>query len=334
MAGKGAIGMAGWAADLSYLLQLAVIAPLLFTVKLLGYALAGQLAGFHLVHLSLGPLQFGRQTAGSRLRLAPPWFSLAINSVPVGDRYLRLRLAIKALGGPLACLLTGLGLFNLIASLEPATAWLMSAGFASLLFGLLSLIPYRGSDGAFLLALLYHSPRTSAQLASDAIVGAVAAGHRPRHWQTPRLNEATRLSDGSPTDAIASLAAYTFALDSGNLQQAGQWLDYALSIRSAMPVHERQRTLLEAAYYEALHRHDARQARRWFDEAGPGWRGQPTFLRAEAAVLLAEGRASEARQRITAGLAATRLMTLPGYVPFEQELLHGLRHQSPSPTNW
>jgi hypothetical protein len=119
------------------------------------------------------------------------------------------------------------------------------------------------------------------------------------------LEAATSRPDGSAEDAAAAALAYSWALDRGDVDGAGAFLDRALAAQDQLPAASRPALFLEAAYFTARHREDAAGARAFLAQAKGSALIEPyTRRRSEAAVLLAEGDQEGARQRATEGLAA------------------------------
>jgi hypothetical protein len=87
---------------------------------------------------------------------------------------------------------------------------------------------------------------------------------------------------------------------------------------------------VEAAYFEARHRQDAAAARQWLNQAPKDGVEPQTYLRAEAAVLLAEGRYREAAVIATAALVVLPKSADPGGAIAEKEWLESILAESRS----
>jgi hypothetical protein len=108
----------------------------------------------------------------------------------------------------------------------------------------------------------------------------------------------------SPDVVFARLVLYEAAIDRGEIELAGQHLDAAVALRKEKWTAADAILFTEAAYYAARHRSDVRAARALLGFANGGGVADYMRARAEAAVLCAEGRGLEGRQRAVAGLAS------------------------------
>src|SRR5262249_55294630 len=105
-------------------------------------------------------------------------------------------------------------------------------------------------------------------------------------------------------------------------------LDLAVSQRQGCPAEFRPALLLEAAFFDARYRHDVPAARAWLEQAQGGHAERPTRLRAEAAILWAEGRYAEAAVLAEAGLAAIPRSAPHGSAITESEWLNAILMES------
>jgi hypothetical protein len=85
---------------------------------------------------------------------------------------------------------------------------------------------------------------------------------------------------------------------------------------------------LEAAFFEARHRRNVVAARAWLERARAGHAERYTRLRAEAAILWAEGRYAEAAAKAEAGLAAIPRSAAGGSAVLESEWLNSILAES------
>jgi hypothetical protein len=298
--------------------------PLLWLVAAVheaGHLLAGRIVGFRFVLFVVGPLRIERP--GNRVRVG--WnrdFTLGSGvavCAPVHTRQLRLRMAATDLGGPIASLVFGLLLLRYGDMPEqlglPALAKTLlvivfnACGVFSLLTGfLLNVVPLplgsrHRNDIQKLLLLVRPGAQGDRATAQLALFAAAMAGQRPREYDPTWLQAATGLQDGSAEEAVGHQYAYQSALDRGDIQAAGQHLDRALALKAQLPVAFVPALLMEAAYYTALYRGDAATARAYLEQAKSGRdNSRVTWLRAEAAVLKAEGDAESARMRVSEAL--------------------------------
>lgn len=277
----------------------------------LGHVLAGYAMGFRIARINLGPVEI-RDYGRSRVRLVPSLqagvvllpFDRALSLGPI-----RWGLLISTAAGPVAGLVFGVGLIALAGGLPadriPGPRSLLEvAGQVSLILGLLNLLPLRTgdalADGRRILALLLRTRESGHILAATLMLGEALSVRRPRDWDPALL----AVMERSPDEPFARLCLYEAAMDRGEVALAGAHLDAAVALRKENWSGADAVLFNEAAYYAARHRGDARAARAWLGVAG-GW-AVVDYLRAraEAAVLCAEGRALEGRQRAVAGLAA------------------------------
>jgi hypothetical protein len=116
---------------------------------------------------------------------------------------------------------------------------------------------------------------------------------------------------------------------------AGIYLERLKAGYTRFPRAMRSLIQLEIAYYEARYRRNAEAARIWFNKAVPGrTTPQATLCRAEAAVLLTEGKLADARMRVEAGLQiAEPINNLMNYAALEKDLLNDLMRQIETPSS-
>jgi hypothetical protein len=181
------------------------------------------------------------------------------------------------------------------------------------------------SDGARVVMLLRGGPRAERLGAAALMVGAAMAGQLASLDPTI-VARATALSDGTIDDIGAALLAYTWALARGEQQQAGRYLDHALAFEGTFASPLRPSLLAEGAYFLARHRGEAEAARAYLEQVGAATIVEPhDRKRAEAAVLLAEGKPEEARAAVEAGLAALARARMGVAGELDAELLRELR---------
>lgn len=354
------LSVTGWASEVmeriggvelgpeQFALFLAGTPVLLFILVMaheLGHLLGGHLAGFRAYLLLVGPLRVERVreqwTVGLNPRVAT-WGGLAA-SAPDDARDLRGRMALYAVAGPAANLLTGgLVLAVLLAVEGPLPpvlhAWLVAFLLGSLLLGVLTLIPGQAAgmytDGGRLLRLMRTGPELEGELALIALTGLSLAGRRPREWPEALVDQALTLPPHSVMGVFARQVAYLRALDLGDVERAERHLDEALVHREAAGNGAGTTIRLHGAFFYAVYRDDPLRARELLDEA----HSSPLESRhlrpmAEAAVRMAEGdeagfRTKLDEARILAGAAMDR-----GSAGVEEEwldlLLHKARKEQP-----
>lgn len=325
--------------------QLAVgallILPMWFLAVLaheLGHLTGGALAGSRPLLLMVGPMKVtwvaGRPQLGLNrsLNLAGGVAAAA----PDDDRDLVRRQLLMVAGGPLTSLLLGALLFLAMTATTGLTNFvLLLAALLSLAIGVITLLPMQASgfysDGARILLLLRGGPQAERLGAAALIVGAMMAG-RIAQVDPSIVARATALGDGSLDDIGAALLAYTWALARGEVAEAGRHIDHALAHEATYVSPARPALLNEGAYYLARHRGAAAQARAYFEQARGAAIVEPhDRLRAEAAVLLAEGRPDEARAAAEAGLAALGRARMGPAGELDRAMLHDLREACTMP---
>lgn len=274
----------------------------------LGHVIVGYATGLRVVRVNLGPLEI-RNFDRPRVHLVRS-LQAGVILVPL-DRAtslapLRWSLFISTVAGPLAGVAFGVAAIALAGSLRVGGPFsiLEVSGQVSLFLSVLNLLPIRTgqelADGRRMLALLLRTRECGHILAATLMFGEAVSGRRPRDWDPELLGVMER----SPDELFARLCLYEAAMDRGEIETAGGHLDAAVALRRDNWTAGDAVLFAEAAYYFARHRGDARAARAWLDVTN-GW-SMAIHLRAraEAAVLCAEGRALEGRQRAVAGLAA------------------------------
>jgi hypothetical protein len=333
----------------SWALLFALQALLLFLTILAhecGHLLAGWFVGFRVQEIRIGPLQIRRAERGLALTFnnCLPWFGGGAMSIPgshtdAADLHqLRWRAAIVAAGGPLASLLLAawaavplIGYahrhgrtltridFWLIFSLTLILIWALAAFVGN---AVPASVGGRLSDGAVMLALLQGGPWAERFCALILLSRASMAGERPRDWEVSLMRPRLQKPEGrSAPDLNMTLMAYYWLLDRRDAVGAGVLLDQALGEVATAAPPLRARLTLEAAYFEAHHRHNASAARAWLNRAKGTTADRQTQLRAEAAVLLAEGRCEEAWKCAQEGLFVLERAVHTGIAQAEAEWL-------------
>lgn len=146
--------------------------------------------------------------------------------------------------------------------------------------------------GAYDYSLVLGLAALGAQMRADV---------RPREWEKELMELLPAASSDSAAGVLTELVRYYHALDWGEVDVAGRCLDGALDGYWMAPQH-RTAVALEGAYFEGFHRQNTVLARWCLQNAvEPG--DAALRCRAEAAVLFAEGRWTEACARARAGLS-------------------------------
>ena len=178
-------------------------------------------------------------------------------------------------------------------------------GVLSFGIGLVTLLPLNQgafvNDGKKILQLLRPGAAADGYAALMGLGSYVIAGVGPRDWDPGLLARATSLADGSYEDLGGRHMAHTHALDHGDVEAAGEHIRYMLD--HAAEAHPPYRPVIDvaAAYFEAAYGGDAASARRRLEGAGKSvlLSFDPTArIRAKGAVLLAEGNAEGAYEKL------------------------------------
>jgi hypothetical protein len=160
------------------------------------------------------------------------------------------------------------------------------------------------SDGGQLLALLRGGARAQGNQMLALLGGTMASGTRPREWDPALIERLLAFRKGSPEESPWNLYCYYYALDGGQIERAGEYLELALTQHQGYPSISRDALFLEGAYFEARHHHNVPAAFGWLAESTQSHIEEQTRCRAEAALLWARGRFAEAACRAEAGLRA------------------------------
>jgi len=295
-----------------------------------GHLLAGRSVGGRFLLLVVGPFKWVRTPAGVRFGL-----NRSLNaagglaaSMPTDDRDLPRRLAVMVAGGPTASLGLALAMAGLAAWIGRA-AWPLGHGMALTLGGMSALLfvvtvfPARmggfKSDGLRFYSLLRGGPGAAQEAALLSLTVATLGGVRPADLDPEKLAAATAPDDGSLFVVYGHLCAFQHFADRRDFAAAQARLDRVIAGEAELPGFMREMARAEYAWLlgaaavggagEAAAA--AGPARAWLESAGKVAYDVATRHRAEAAVLLVEGRRAEAAASARAGLLAieTRSMT-------------------------
>lgn len=289
------------------LIALAALYLVLLTHEL-GHLLFGKLAGMRPFLLITGPLKMVATQKGWQVSLNTN-FALAgglAACMPVRTDTMRRDLLWFVAGGPLTSLLGSLLGFLLYALVPDSSA----LSFFGLLFGvtagaifLVTLVPAKTSgfmtDGAQILSLLRGGIEAEQRALILVLQAESLKGTRPRDYSPEILQRMLSLRCNPAMDASVDLLVYYHHLDRGDVEQAGQLLDQTLARENDLPEGLKQAIYLEAAFFQAACRKQPQPARQFFQRGGGALTEKHTLLRSEAAVLFAEGRFSEAREKFS-----------------------------------
>lgn len=315
----------------------------------LGHVLGGWSGGGKFLMYVVGPFMWRRTPAGIRFSwnrnvnlMGGMAACLPLDPAKVTPR----RLAVMIAGGPVASLVLATGLLWVAAGLANATGtsagWIITqkllwfTAALSLLIFLGTALPGTAggfkSDGRRFLDLLRGDRRSDQEKALIALTTVALAGVRPANYDPVLVAQSIALRDGSLFDRYAHLTAYSHAADLADFARAQQYLDHVIAGEGQLVPFVRAAARCEYAWLLATQTPDAAAARAWLDSAGPLAFDPATRLRAEAAVLLAEGRRAEAADKARAGLHALVHQSMsPAKNPFHADALEDLLRQAESP---
>lgn len=344
--GAGPLGLGAGLATLPLVWLLVV------GVHELGHLTGGWMMGGRFLLWAVGPIMVRRTPAGIR----PAW-NRSVNllggmaaCLPLEPgRLTPRRMAVMIAGGPvfsllLAVLAAGLAV-GLAAQPGPLPrpvivaqhAAVYTAGLSLLVF-LVTVAPQTTgglkSDGRRVFELLQPGPRSDQESALLALTAAGLAGVRPADYPAELVAKTAALGDGSLFDLYGRGIVYMHAADRGDWRAAQEHLDYVLRGEADLVPHVRDAMRCEYAWLLATRTGAAAAARAWLDSAGKLDFDPATRLRAEAAVLLAEGRHAEAAARARDGMHALERRSLsPVRSAFAAEALEDLlRRAGSAPT--
>lgn len=306
-----------------------------------GHVVGGWIAGGKLVLYAVGPLMWKRTPAGLRFS-----WNTKVNlagglaaCLPLdADRISPARLAIMIAGGPVFSLLQAVVALGLTIWLTPRVdglvlgfaqhAALMLTVVAALIFLVTALPGAAGgfkTDGRRFFDLLRTDARSNQEQAMIALTINGLAGVRPADYAPRLVDQALALRDGSLFDLYAHLTIFLHAIDLGQPARGQALLDYVVAGEAQLAPFARDTARCEYAWLLATQTADVAAARAWLESAGKLDFDPATRLRAEAAVLLAEGRKSEAAAKVREGLHALEHRSLnPVKSRLAEELLEDL----------
>jgi hypothetical protein len=296
----------------------------------LGHLMGGWLMGGRFILWAAGPLMVRRTPAGVRAgwnRSVNVSGGMAICLPLEPARMTPRRVAVMILGGPVfSLLLAGLmfpvgpwlasgshGITVAEAILQNLTV--LTAGLSLLLFVATAVPSFGGgfkSDGKRAYELLRGGRASEQEAAMLVLTSTGLSGVRPRDFDPVLVRQVGSLRDGSLFDLYGHFTLYTCAADQADWPAAQAHLDYVLSGGDKLLPYVRDAVRCEYAWLLATRTADPAAARAWLESAGRLEFEPATRLRAEAAVLLAEGKPAEAAAKA-------------------REALHALEHRSLSP---
>lgn len=254
------------------------------------------------------------------------------------------RAAVMILGGPLASLVLAVGLLWLAVGLSagegPVSAGcalaqhlaLITAGVSLLIFFVTAVPGTAGgfkTDGKRVFDLMRGDLGSRQEAALLMLTTAGLAGIRPADYDPALVAQALAVGDGSLFDLYGHMVAYYYAADREEWAEAQRHLDMVLGGEDRLVPFIRDTVRCEYAWLLAGQARDGVTARVWLESAGKLEFDPATRLRAEAAVLLAEGRPDEAVVKAREGLDAIEHRSMsPVKNPFAVEGLEQILQQA------
>ena len=300
--------------------------PLLWLVVVgfheLGHVVGGWMGGGRFLLWLVGPFKIWRSPAGVRfgwnssLNLAGGLAAcLPLDPAKMTPQ----RAAVMILGGPVfslilvvAALWFAAGLGSAPGPVSDARAvvqhlTLFTAGLSAMIFLVTAAPSTMGgfkSDGRRFFELLRGDAKSDQEAAMLALTTAGIAGVRPADYDPELVRRVLALGDGSLFDLYAHFTVYAHRADRGEWTAAQAHLDRVLAGADTLMPAVADMVRCEYAWLLATRTTDAAAARAWLDSAGKIEFDPATRLRAEAAVLLAEGKSAEAAAKAREGLHA------------------------------
>ena len=306
---------------LGLLVGFVVLAFLVILVHEFGHVAGGKLAGFRFFMLVVGPFKLVREGEAVRLRLNKalnPGGGLALLLPDDGEEVSVRRMAMYIAGGPVMSLVGGVVLVGVMTVLSKVaggalgyTGFFLSIGaLLSIAIGVITSLPLPSkgfaNDDTQLLDLIRGGNKAERKLLMLVVVAESMRGVRPRDWAVDRVQRLLAMNEQATDQqaVVASLLGYYHHLDRGNAGTAAGHLDKALTYLDQYPKPLRSAVRLEAAFFEACHRHRLEAAQALYEaaQAEGGFVEKHMRARAEAAILWTEERYRDAADAARHGL--------------------------------
>lgn len=317
-----------------------------------GHLVGGWMTGGRFLLLVIGPVMVRRTPAGIRVmwnRNVNLSGGMAACLPLEPGRMTPRRAAVMILGGPVASMMLVVVALWLAAALAaaagPVPSGLAILQHAAVATAALSLViffvtAFPGTAGGFktdgkrVIDLWRGDRRSEQEAAVLALTTAGLAGVRPADYDPALVARAVSLGDGSLFDLYGNLTVYPSAADRRDWPAAQGHLDRVLAGESQLVPYVRDVVRCEYAWLLATTRAGTTVARAWLDSAGKIDFDPAIRLRAEAAVLLAEGRWTEAAEKAREGLHALKHKSMsPVENPFVREAFEAILRQAAGPAN-
>jgi hypothetical protein len=301
----------------------------------MGHVLAGWATAMSLRSLTVGPLAFECRGGkwSCKFSLAGLLGNGSAGLVPKHLVNIRKRRILMIAAGPAASLLTALVVTPLALS-AAGHAWAPAWEFLSVLatlswLGVCNLIPVRPednySDGAQIYQLLSNGPWADFHMAFAMVASTLATPLRARDFDVAVLERAAAFMPRGKRGMLLHLFLYMHHADRGNIAESLRHIELAESMYPQLAAELPPDLHLEFVYVNALLKQDPGAARLWWQRMEA--RGKPTqtvdYWKANAALLMAEGRVAEARVACRRAEACAReLPDAGGYNRDREEVAH------------
>ncbi len=287
----------------SFYLQLILVDLAVVLLHELGHAVTGLALGMKLRAFIVGPFQWRISDGIWGFKFRPAGFFSAGGAtalVPTDPRQSASEKVCMIAAGPFASVASGV-LALCAAFVAPGQpwepAWLLLAcfGVASVLVGVLNLVPFQSktsySDGAQIYQLLSRGPWADYHRVLAVMGSTLVTPLRPRDYDIDAIKRAAlQITQGSKA-ILLQLLASNYHLDRGEFHEAAFFFTQADQVRKnsgSDQVPSAWYTVF--AFREAFLRHDAKEARVWWDryEATKPTRLKVDYWLARTALLWSE----------------------------------------------
>lgn len=274
-------------------LIIAALLPfLLFAVVVvheIGHLVCGLCVGFRLTSVRFGPVRISPPFRVSVKFEPKTGASGFVSMIPGKSENLRSRAMVFILGGPVANLLAGFFIFFLKVGGPLASVF----ATVSILVGAVNLVPFRRlaliSDGKRMLMLLRNVGQGERLLAILQLAAELRSGIEPENLSPDFIAKAIAVKDESPDTAAGYAFAYAAAWYEDAPDKAAQLLEICLEYSQFSAPIMQQVLRCDAAIFQARKRNRVDLAEQWLSETPPKTLFPGQRLRAESAILEAQG---------------------------------------------
>jgi hypothetical protein len=264
----------------------------------LGHLAIAWIAGFRIDMFAVGPVAVVRNGRSFRVIRISSWeLSGLVHAIPNDPVNQKAWLASCAAAGSIANFATG-GLAWYAYVTFPDSSWFALWEWTFIMFsliaGLVSIIPYRvrdvASDGYGITRLVGMGSKSDQFRATQQLATSFQQDMLPRDWDPVVLTTALGHDDEPSTSTWALYMAYLHHLDAGRDVEAAHYLERSIANLASVSLFFAAGFFAEAAYFFVHHGADPALARTILKRIDGENVDDLTRLRAEASVLIAEGR--------------------------------------------